>query len=110
MKILSWLVGLPLAVVVVVFALSNRHPAMIALWPFDRGLELPVYLAVLLPLVIGFLGGFLWASGRGLKHRRAARVHAKRADSLQREIDDMRAAPPPSPAAAVPPADPKVPT
>lgn len=108
MRLLSWLIGLPLAILVVLFALSNRQTMAVGLWPFDEGLALPVFLAVLLPLLAGFLAGFLFALARGLGHRRAARRHGKRADRLQRELDALRAQAPAT--AAVPLTPPSVPT
>ncbi len=101
MRLLSWLIGLPLAILVVLFALSNRQTMTVGLWPFDEGLALPAFLAVLLPLLAGFLAGFLLALARGLGHRRAARRHGKRADTLQRELDALRAQAPAT--TAVPP-------
>ena len=101
MKVLSWVVGAPLAVIALSFALSNRQAVVVGLWPFDDGLSLPVYLIVLLPLLIGFLGGALLASLKGLKHRRAARQQARRADALERQA--LRTAAAASDAAMSPP-------
>lgn len=104
MKILSWLVGLPFAVIVVVFALSNRGGVALAFWPFEEGLNLPVYLAVLAPLLVGFVLGFAMASVRGVKHRVAARRHAKRVAVLEQELE--RAAPSTvKPAEIIPPSE-----
>ena len=97
MKFLSWLIGLPLAVLIVLFALSNRQGVAVGLWPFEEGVVLPVFLAVLLPLLAGFLLGFVTAGARGLKHRRNARIHAKRAAALERELDAKSASPPAEP-------------
>lgn len=92
MRLLRWIIGLPLAVLVVLFALSNRQTTTVALWPFEDGLAMPVYLVVLLPLLAGFLVGFLIAATRGFKHRRAARAETRRAAALERELDAARAA------------------
>jgi uncharacterized integral membrane protein len=90
-KVLSWLVGLPLAVIVLLFALSNRQVVAVGLWPLADGIDLPVYLIVLLPLLIGFLAGTLVAGLKGLKHRRIARRQTKRAADLERQLDQARA-------------------
>lgn len=90
MKVLSWLVGLPLAVIVLLFALSNRHGVTVGLWPFEDGIDLPVYLIVLLPLLVGFLAGALLAGLKGLKHRRALRQQARRVADLERQLDALR--------------------
>ncbi len=90
MKVLSWLVGLPLAVIVLLFALSNRHGVTVGLWPFEDGIDLPVFLIVLLPLLAGFLAGGLVAFLKGLKHRRVARQQARRVADLERQLDAAR--------------------
>jgi uncharacterized integral membrane protein len=70
-RILSWIAGLILAAVVVAFALSNRQEVLIGLWPFIEGLALPLYLAVLLPLLAGLVLGWTFAGLRGFAKRRA---------------------------------------
>ena len=90
MKVLSWLVGLPLAAIILLFVLSNRQGVTVGLWPFDDGPNLPVYLIVLLPLLVGFFAGALISGVKGLKHRRQARRQTKRADDLERQLDNLR--------------------
>lgn len=61
---------------VVLFALSNRELVTLALWPLPFVLDLPVYLAVLVPAAIGFVigGSVAWSSAararREVKRRR----------------------------------------
>lgn len=93
MKIISWLIGLPLAAIIVLFALSNRQAVSIGLWPFEEGVMLPVYLAVLLSLLAGFFVGALSFGARGLKHRRDARRSAKRVSLLEGELQTRAAVP-----------------
>jgi putative membrane protein len=64
MKLLAWLIGLPMAVVTVVFAVANRQDIRFDLWPLPFGLEVPAYMAVLIPLAVGLLTGALlvWLS------------------------------------------------
>ena len=102
MRILSWLIGLPLAVVIVVFALSNRQDAQLNLWPFDDGLSLPAYLTVLAPLFLGLLTGLALAGVGTLKARAAARGHRRRAAAFEREAAALRAAADPSLAVQAP--------
>ena len=71
MRLLNWIGGLILAAIVVTFALSNRQIVQIGLWPLIEGLELPLYLAVLLPLLIGMLLGWLGAGLKNFAKRRA---------------------------------------
>ena len=101
MRFISWLIGLPLAVLVVVFALSNRQDVVVGLWPFADGLPLPVYLLVLLPLLAGLLAGLGLGAVRNLGHRRRARHQTRRAEGFERELASLRASsstPPASPA------------
>ena len=108
MRLLWWLAGVPVAVIVVVFAISNRHEATLGLWPFSDGLVLPMYLAVLAPLVAGLLIGLALGGTGALWARMTARRQSRRADSLARQIDTLKAetAPPPlaPPRDGVPPA------
>lgn len=73
MRILSSIAGLIGAAIVVDFALSNRDQLLIGFWPLVDGLAMPVYLAILLPLMVGLVIGWLWAYLRALKRRRAER-------------------------------------
>jgi uncharacterized integral membrane protein len=90
--LLSWLIGLPLATVVVLFALSNRQGVLVALWPFEEVLSLPLFAVALVPLIVGFAAGALFGGVRVLRHRRAARSLAKRAAQLEREVEGLRQA------------------
>lgn len=87
MRILGWLLALPVALLVVVFAVANRHEVRLELWPFPWAIDLPVYLAVLGALVKGIVIGLVvaWFAGHG--SRRRAREHKRRADSLERQRD-----------------------
>lgn len=69
-----WIVGVPLLLLMVVFALSNRDPVRLGLFPLGQlPFEVPLSVAILAALGLGFfLGGLrLWITA--LRHRRAAR-------------------------------------
>jgi uncharacterized integral membrane protein len=69
-----WIVGVPLLLLMVVFALSNTEPVRLGLFPLGRlPFDLPLSVAILAALGLGFfLGGLrLWFTA--LHHRRAAR-------------------------------------
>ena len=57
MRFPGWLVGIPLAVLLAVFAVSNRLVVPLALWPLADSVQVPLYLVVLLALLIGFVVG-----------------------------------------------------
>ncbi len=86
MKFLFWLTVLALAVLLALFAVSNRAPAALAFWPLPFVAELPLYLAVLGALVIGFVCGTAIAWLAGCRRRREARRCRRRLAVLEREL------------------------
>ncbi|GEO81081.1 LapA family protein [Pararhodospirillum oryzae] len=70
-KLSFWLVGLPLAVVIAVFAVNNRIEAEVSLWPTPFSVDLPVYLLVLGGVALGLVAGALmmWLSAVSLRVR-----------------------------------------
>ncbi len=85
-RLVHWVVTVPVAVVAVLFAVSNRAGVTVSLWPLPGRLEAPLYLVVLLALVVGFLVGELVAWINGGRARRAARARARRIAALEREL------------------------
>jgi putative membrane protein len=103
MRFLYWVI-LPLfAVLLAVFAVSNREAVDIGLWPLVHVIELPLYLIVILALVVGFLVGEVAAWVAGRRWRREVRRRGRRIEELERELAatqarlDDGAAPPPVP-------------
>lgn len=88
---MRWLLILPLLVLLVLFALSNREAVALRLWPFDLSLAAPVGVAMLVLAAVGFLlGAFVaWAASFGAR-RRAWRVE-RAAKALEAELAAMRA-------------------
>jgi putative membrane protein len=69
-----WILGVPLLLLMVVFALTNRDPVRLGLFPLGYlPFEVPLSVAILAAMGLGFfLGGLrLWFTA--LHHRRAAR-------------------------------------
>ncbi|MGQ9366718.1 lipopolysaccharide assembly protein LapA domain-containing protein [Azospirillum sp. ST 5-10] len=91
MRYLTWIVTIPIAVVAVLFAVSNRETVVFTLWPTPFSLEAPLYLATLVALVVGFLaGGFIaWVAQGG--NRRRARVQTDRVHYLERDLRESQA-------------------
>lgn len=77
-RLFGWLLGFPLAVIAVVFAISNRAPVVADLWPLPWAIEAPLYLFVLVALVIGFLIGGAVAWAGSLAARRRVRAETSR--------------------------------
>ena len=90
LRYLSWIVTLPLAVLAISFAVSNRDPAVLKLWPLPFELEMPTFLPVLVALALGFVvGGFIaWWAGR--HHRRTARRLRNRLTRVTAEAETLK--------------------
>ena len=86
MRLIFWVIVALIAVLLALFAASNRADVALALWPLPFVLELPLYLAILATLAIGFVAGGLsaWVSGR--RRRREARRRGRRIAALEREL------------------------
>ncbi len=94
-RLLRWLVGLPVAVLVIAFAIANRRWITLSLDPFSQeapslAIDLPLWLLFFLGTFIGLLIGWVaswWAQG---KYRKAARDSKSEVTLLQRELADLR--------------------
>jgi uncharacterized integral membrane protein len=85
-RAVHWFVTLPLTVVLVVFAISNRQAVEITLWPLPIAIETRLFLVVLLAIAAGFVFGELVAWLGGRRWRRESREKARRIDALEREL------------------------
>ncbi len=90
MRYIAWTLTLPILVVAALFAISNREPLPVRLWPLPQEMLLPGYLVVLLPLAAGLLigGAVVWLGS--VKYRRLARRRGGRLRTLNRELEEMR--------------------
>ena len=86
MKRLNWLITLPFALVVVIFAVNNRARVQLSLWPFDLAPAPRVYVVVLGALLVGFLAGGLAVWFTGLSAKREARRNRSKLSKLERTI------------------------
>ena len=87
-RIIAALILVPLAVVIIAFAVANRQIVTVSLDPFSSehpaaSLTLPLFALIIVLLVIGVLIGGIAAWLRQTKWRRTAR-------RLEREIADLR--------------------
>ncbi len=90
MKVLFWLLFLPFAVLATVFAVNNRGEVALGLDPLPYTVSLPVYMAVLLAALAGFLLGaaLVWVA-QG-KWRRVARRNTRRMNALGKDLSGQR--------------------
>ena len=91
MRPVHWIVTLPLAVVAVVFAVSNRAPVSLTFWPLPLELETRLYLVVLLAALAGFFAGAFTAWVNAGHARRLARERKRRIEALERELATSQA-------------------
>ena len=82
---------IPVLLVLVLFALSNRASVELQFWPIDQTLDVPLSLAVLAAMAVAFvLGGLtVWFSLVGA--RRRARRAEQALNLVERQLQDMQA-------------------
>jgi uncharacterized integral membrane protein len=87
--VLFWIIIAPLALVALVFLISNRAFVPLDLWPLPFVLNPPLSIVILASVFIGFItGGFVaWISAG--EARQKARINARRIKILERELDRM---------------------
>ena len=96
-KFLNWVLLVPLAVILVVFAVANRHAVTVSFDPFDTrdpglGVTLPLFVVIIAVAILGVVTGGIatWIAQR--HWRRAARRHEAEAVEAKSELADVRSA------------------
>jgi uncharacterized integral membrane protein len=96
-KLLTAIVVIPVAALLLIFALANRTPATLSLDPFSPGdpafsIELPLFLVIILSLMVGVVLGSVanWISQA--HWRREARHSRSELRRLEQEASDLRRA------------------
>ena len=87
MRFIYWSVTALIALLVIVFAVSNRAMVTLTLFPLPAALDAPLYLVVIAAIALGFLVGALVAWLGAGKHRRDARLLRQRIERLQRDVN-----------------------
>ena len=108
-KTVMALILVPLAIVLITFAVANRQTVVVSLDPFDQAhpalaVALPLFVLVLVLLIGGVIVGGVAAWLKQAKWRRAARLAEAEARELRAEVDRLkqRAAPAQLPAEPMP--------
>jgi uncharacterized integral membrane protein len=91
MRRLSLIITVPLALIFVVFAVSNRHSVDLNLWPFFVIQGVPLFLLALGMLALGALAGALWMWVPLARWRLRARSHERRIVELEAALAENRA-------------------
>lgn len=86
MKLLFWLPVIVVAAILAAFAVANREVVTMGLWALPFVIEMPLYLALLGALLIGFVIGVIvtWLGGR--RRRRETRRRGRRIAALENEL------------------------
>ncbi|MEQ9109167.1 MAG: LapA family protein [Rhodospirillaceae bacterium] len=90
MRLITWLIGVAVAITTILFAVSNRETVSITLWPFPFALDVGIYIVVLAGVFSGFLVGALVTWLAGAKHRRRVRLQRAEIRTLEGELADIR--------------------
>jgi hypothetical protein len=96
MRLLKWVVVLPVAAILVAFAFANRGVVTINLDPLGGGVlptyEAPQFLVLLVAAAIGVVAGSAATWLGQSRHRRRARLAEAEAERLRYEVQSARAA------------------
>jgi len=88
-----FLIAVPALVLLVLFALSNKQPVRMGLWPTDITVDAPLSVAVLLASALFFLAGALMTWGTSLAMRARARRAEEQVRQLQTQVRTLQARP-----------------
>ena len=91
MRFITTLLALALAILVVLFAVSNRTPVTLEFWPLPYSVDLGLYAAILSGALVGFVVGALamwWIGGR---KRRDLRQTRRKVKDLEKSLAEATA-------------------
>jgi uncharacterized integral membrane protein len=94
-KVLTIVIAVPLAAIIIAFAVANRQSVTVSFDPFSAvspayAATLPLFVVVMLVLIFGVLVGGVAAWIRQGKWRRAARQLEAENRNLRSDLDDAR--------------------
>ena len=94
-KAVAWVTLVPLAIVIVAFAVANRQDVTVSLDPFNPAVPAasvtkPLFAVILGVLILGVIVGGVAAWLRQTKWRRAARRLERDVADLRAEIDTLK--------------------
>ena len=90
MKIVLWILGTAIAMATISFAISNRIPVNIDVWPLPFKLTVDLYAIVFISILGGFVAGSMVAWLAGLRLRRSVRRQKLEIRMLNKEINVLR--------------------
>jgi uncharacterized integral membrane protein len=87
-RILRWIIGLPIALVVIGFAIVNRQNVTLSLGPLQP-LSLPLWLLFFVGIFVGVIVGWFTCWLAQGKHRKRARDAQAEISRLQQERESL---------------------
>ena len=89
-KLVATIGTLPITLVLVIFAVSNRHMVEVQFWPLPGGVNLPLYIIGFVTMVLGFLMGGLMAWMGAVESRLRARAAERNVRALETKLSKAR--------------------
>ena len=96
-RLVAALIFVPIAVILIALAVSNRSPASFTVDPFNPGnpaltLELPLFVWLFAALGLGMIVGSVATWFKQGRYRRQARENKRKAENLNAQIKSVPAA------------------
>src|SRR5271169_2684439 len=96
-KIFTALIVIPLGLMLIFFAVANRHFVTVSFDPFNSAdpsvaIRLPLFIVIILVAILGVVAGGSATWFRQRRWRRAARQHEADARAARSEAADLRSA------------------
>lgn len=93
-KLVFWLVLVPLAIVILMFAVANREIVTVSFDPFNAAapaasVNVPLFVLIFVLVILGVIIGGVAAWLRQSGYRRAARQRDAEVSSLRRDIETL---------------------
>ncbi len=94
-KVVAWVTLVPLAVVIIAFAVANRQDVTVSLDPFNPAVPAasvtkPLFVVILAVLILGVIVGGIAAWLRQTRWRRTARRLEREVINLRAEVDALK--------------------
>ncbi len=87
------LLAVPVLIILVAFALSNRQVVQLGLWPTDIMIDAPLSITILVAAGLFFIVGALMTWGAGVLTASRARQAERTVRQLEAEVRALRAQP-----------------
>ncbi len=90
MRFLSWIIAVPVTIVIIAFAIANRGSVIIFFDPLPYQLDIAIWIVVIGAVIFGFIVGALIRWMFDYKWRARAKQGRKRTRALEQEIAGLR--------------------